>query len=138
MDITSGSLKATSLTVNDFDLDMTSGNTKIDNLVANTVNADLTSGRLEITAMSVDKFDADITSGTVVTGFISLNKATYDMTSGRIDMTLPESGGVVKVSKTSGRVNTNRECSVSNNTYAFGTGSADIKVSMTSGTLNIA
>ena len=58
-------------------------------------------------------------------------------TSGSIDMTLPTSGGVVKVNKTSGNIKTFRECAVNDNSYTFGEGSADIKVSMTSGKLVI-
>ena len=59
------------------------------------------------------------------------------MTSGKIFLTLPIDGGTVKVNKTSGSVKTNRECTMNNNTYKFGTGSADVKVSMTSGSLSI-
>ena len=52
-------------------------------------------------------------------------------------MTLPSDGGTVKVSKTSGDVVTERECSVNNSTYKFGSGPAQISVSMTSGKLII-
>ena len=55
----------------------------------------------------------------------------------KINLTLPEDGGTVKVSKTSGSVTAERECSFNNNTYKFGTGAAEISVSMTSGKLLI-
>ena len=137
IDLTSGSLKASSVTANEFELDMTSGNAKIDNVTANKVDTDLTSGEIEMKKVTAQELDADLTSGTFTVGFNSINTASFGLTSGKINMTLPEDGGTVKVSKTSGTINTNRECSVNNNTYKFGTGSADIKVSMTSGKLTI-
>lgn len=137
IDLTSGSLKASSVTANEFELDMTSGNAKIDNVTANKIDTDLTSGEIEMKKVTAQELDADLTSGTFTVGFNSINTASFGLTSGIINMTLPEDGGTVKVSKTSGTVNTNRECSVNNNTYKFGTGSADIKVSMTSGKLTI-
>lgn len=137
IDLTSGSLKASSVTANEFELDMTSGNAKIDNVTANKIDTDLTSGEIEMKKVTAQELDADLTSGTFTVGFNSINTASFGLTSGIINMTLPEDGGTVKVNKTSGTVNTNRECSVNNNTYKFGTGSADIKVSMTSGKLTI-
>ena len=137
IDLTSGSLNAKSMTAKDVEIDMTSGNATIDSIVAESVDTDLTSGEIEIKQMTAKEFDADLTSGTFTVGFTSIEKADFDLTSGKINMTLPVDGGTVKVSKTSGTVNTNRECSVNNNTYKFGTGSADIKVSMTSGKLTI-
>ena len=102
------------------------------------VDIDLTSGSVTIDNVAVKKFDVDMTSGYINVNYDSLEKATFDLTSGKINMTLPTDGGKVSISKTSGSVVTKRECTVSNNTYIFGTGSADIKVSMTSGTLTIA
>lgn len=137
IDLTSGSLKATKMTAKEVDIEMTSGNAKIDNIIADKVDADLTSGDIEIKNVAAKEFDADLTSGTITVGFTSINKGSFDLTSGNINMTLPEAGGTVKVSKTSGSVSTERECSVNNNIYKFGTGEADIKVSMTSGKLVI-
>ena len=137
VDLTSGSLKAQSITANNVMIDMTSGNATIDNVIANKVDVDLTSGDISIKNITANEFDADLTSGTITTGFTLINKASFDLTSGKINLTLPLDGGTVKVSKTSGSVNTERECSISNNTYKFGTGLAEIKVSMTSGKLTI-
>lgn len=137
IDLTSGSLNAESVTSTKFNLDMTSGSAKIANLVADDVDADATSGSIEITKLTTKNFDTDMTSGTFTVGFVSVEKASFDITSGIINMTLPDNGGIVKVTKTSGTVNVNRECTISNNTYTFGTGTADIKVTMTSGKLKI-
>ncbi len=137
IDLTSGSLKAQTITAKDVNLDLTSGKAQIENIIADNVDADLTSGSIEINHMIGKDFAADLTSGSITVGFTSINKADFDLTSGNINMTLPEDGGTVKVSKTSGIVNTERECSISNNTYKFGTGLADIKISMTSGKLII-
>ena len=78
-----------------------------------------------------------MTSGDMNVVFVRECNASFDMTSGSINTTLPENGGTVVVSKTSGRVVTNRECTVSGNIYKFGDGNTYIRVSMTSGKLTI-
>ena len=137
IDLTSGSLNAESITAKDVDIDMTSGKANINNIVADSVDTDLTSGNIELNNITAKEFDADLTSGTITTGFTAIEKANYSLTSGKINLTLPSDGGTVKVSKTSGGVKTERECSVDNGVYKFGTGLAEIKVSMTSGKLVI-
>lgn len=137
VDLTSGSLKAQTITAKDVNIDMTSGNAVVDNIVADKVDIDLTSGDIETKKITAKKFDADLTSGTITVGFTSIEDADFDLTSGKINLTIPEDGASVKVSKTSGSVKTERECSIDNNLYKFGTGSANIKVSMTSGKLII-
>lgn len=137
IDLTSGSLKAESITAKKVHLEMTSGNARIDNITADSVDTDLTSGDIEIENITAKEFDSDLTSGTITVGFTSIDKADFDLTSGKINMTIPEEGATVKVSKTSGSITTERECSISNGTYKFGTGNAEIKVSMTSGKLLI-
>ena len=133
VDLTSGSLKAESITAKDVNIDMTSGKANINNIVADNVDVDLTSGDIEIKDVTAKEFDADLTSGTITVGFTAIDDASFDLTSGKINMTIPEDGASVKVSKTSGSVKTERECSIDNNLYKFGTGSANIRVSMTSG-----
>ena len=137
VDLTSGSLKAESITAKEVDIDMTSGKANVNKIAADSVDVDLTSGDIEIKDITAKDFDADLTSGTITTGFTSINKGSFDLTSGKINMTLPSDGGTVKVSKTSGDVVTERECSVNNSTYKFGSGPAQISVSMTSGKLII-
>ena len=133
VDLTSGSLKAESITAKDVNIDMTSGKANINNIVADNVDVDLTSGDIEIKDVTAKEFDADLTSGTIAVGFTAINDASFDLTSGKINMTIPEDGASVKDSKTSGSVKTERDCSIDNNLYKFGTGSANIRVSMTSG-----
>ena len=137
VDITSGSLKAESITAKEVNIDMTSGKANIDKIVADSVDTDLTSGNIEIKNVTAKEYDADLTSGTITVGFTAIDKADFDLTSGKINLTLPSDGATVKVSKTSGSVATERECSINNNTYKFGTGAAAISVSMTSGKLLI-
>ena len=137
VNLTSGSLKAESITAKEVDIDMTSGKANINKIAADSVDVDLTSGDIEIKDITAKDFDADLTSGTITVGFTSINKGSFDLTSGKINMTLPSDGGTVKVSKTSGNVSTERECSVNNSTYKFGSGAAQIDVSMTSGKLII-
>ena len=137
VDLTSGSLKAESITAKDVKIDMTSGKASIDSITADNVDVDLTSGEVEIKKITAKEFGADLTSGTMTVGFTSIDKADFNLTSGKINLTIPEDGAIVKVSKTSGTVKSERECSVDNGTYKFGTSSANIKVSMTSGKLLI-
>ncbi len=137
IDLTSGSLKAQSITAKAVDIDMTSGKSNIEEIVSDSVSADLTSGEMKIGKVATKSFDAHLTSGSITVGLTSYEKANFKLTSGKIDMTLPEDGGIVKISKTSGSVKTERECSVDSNTYKFGTSEAEIKVSMTSGKLII-
>ena len=137
IDLTSGSLKAESINAKAVDIDMTSGKTTIDEVTSESFSADLTSGEMKIGKITTKSFDSHLTSGSIAVGFTSLEKGNFKLTSGKIDMTLPEDGGIVKVSKTSGSVKTERECSVDNGTYKFGTSDVEIKVSMTSGNLLI-
>ena len=133
IDMTSGSAKIDKIIASTCDIDMTSGNFKIDNLMANEFSSECTSGDIKINKADVKDFDAEMTSGNYSVSFINVEKATFDMTSGDINMTLPEDGGQVNIYKTSGSIITNRECSVNNNIYTFGNGSASIEVKMTSG-----
>lgn len=137
VDITSGRLAAENIRAKEFDLNLTSGSASIGNIVAENIDVDMTSGECAFSKINSKNFDADLTSGTARVNFDEIEKATFDLTSGDIDMSLPVNGGTVKVSKTSGKVITNRECTISEDTYKFGDGTADIKVSMTSGTLTI-
>ena len=118
-------------------VNLTSGSLKAESITAKEVDIDMTSGKANINKIAADSVDADLTSGTITVGFTSINKGSFDLTSGKINMTLPSDGGTVKVSKTSGNVSTERECSVNNSTYKFGSGAAQIDVSMTSGKLII-
>ena len=137
VDLTSGYLGAENIHATKFDLDITSGTANIKNLVVDEVSVDATSGTIIMSKIYAKKMDADLTSGSITTIYESLETATYEMTSGKVFLTLPIDGGTVKVDKTSGTVKTNRECTINNNTYKFGTGLADVKVKMTSGTLSI-
>lgn len=135
--LTSGSLKAESIHAKEFDLNLTSGFVDISSLVSEKADTDLTSGSVIFGKVVADEFDVDMTSGKAVVNYEAINKSSFSLTSGEIVMTLPSDGGTVKVSKTSGSVKTNREGTFSKDTYQFGEGSAQIKVSMTSGTLTI-
>ena len=137
IELTSGSFKAENLHANDCDIDLTSGSANIKYLVADDVDIELTSGSVNIDKLNTKSLKADLTSGKVGIGFEAVEKASFELTSGTINMGLPVDGGAVKVSKTSGKVVANRECTISENTYKFGSGTADIRVKMTSGTLTI-
>ena len=135
--LTSGSLKAESIHTKEFDLDLTSGSANISNLFCENADTDLTSGSVIFDKINAKQFNVDMTSGVAVVNYEIIEKSSFSLTSGDINMKLPSDGGTVKVSKTSGTVKANREGTFSDNTYKFGEGSADIKVSMTSGTLTI-
>lgn len=137
INLTSGSLKAENINVKKFDLDLTSGSTNVSNLVAEDADIDLTSGDITFGKINAKSFDVDMTSGKANVNYEAIEKSSFDLTSGNIDLTLPSEGGNVKVSKTSGSVKTNREGTFSNDIYQFGSGTAEISVSMTSGTLTI-
>ena len=137
IELTSGSCKAASISSTNCDIDITSGSVKIDSLISEKVSTDATSGKIEIYKIETKEFTSDMTSGTLIADFISVEKASFNLTSGHVEMTLPEEGGIVKVSKTSGSIVAKRECSIDNNTYTFGSGNADINVSMTSGKIII-
>ncbi|MBQ2070632.1 MAG: DUF4097 family beta strand repeat protein [Bacilli bacterium] len=138
VDLTSGSLKATTVHAKEFNLDLTSGSANITDLVTEKATNNLTSGNVSFAKVNAEKFDMNMTSGSANIGYESIEKSSLHLTSGKVDMTLPEEGGTVKISKTSGSVKTNREGTFSNDTYKFGNGKAEIDVSMTSGTVTIA
>ena len=137
IDLTSGNLSANGLTAKKVGIDMTSGSAVVEAVIADDVDVDVTSGSIELKSATAKNMFTDMTSGTVKVNYVSIEKSSFDLTSGKIKMTLPLDGGTVKVSKTSGSVYTNRECQIAGDTYKFGSGSANIKVSMTSGTLTI-
>lgn len=135
--LTSGSLKSECIHAKEFDLDLTSGSADISSLTSEEADTDLTSGSVAFGKVVANKFDVDMTSGVAVVNYETIEKSSFSLTSGNISMKLPTDGGTVKVSKTSGSVKANREGTFSDDTYRFGEGSANIKVSMTSGTLTI-
>lgn len=137
IELTSGSCTAANLTPSDCNINITSGNIEINNIVSNTIHLDGTSGNMELNKIETKEFYSDITSGDLNTAFASVEKAKMSLTSGDIDLTIPTSGGKVKVSKTSGLVTTNRQCTINNGEYTFGSGESIIEVSMTSGRLTI-
>ena len=137
IELTSGKCTASKLSAEKCIIDITSGTALVDTIEADNIVIDQTSGRIEINHISAQELVSDMTSGTLKVGFSEIEKATFDMTSGSLNMTLPEDGGKVKVSKTSGSITTNRECTVKSGLYTFGNGDADIKVSMTSGSVVI-
>ena len=133
VDITSGSVDVGTITSHNVKLDATSGSMKVDTLVSEKVKTSFTSGSCTINHVTAEEYNGTSTSGTYNIGFTGVNYATFDMTSGNLNMTIPEAGARVKVTKTSGNVVTQRECTIDNNVYTFGDGIADIKVTMTSG-----
>ncbi len=133
IDITSGSINVGTITSNNVKLDATSGNMTVDTIVSGKVKTELTSGSITINHMTAQEFNGKATSGTYNIGFDAIEYANFDLTSGNINMTIPEAGARVKVAKTSGSVTTQRECKIENNVYTFGDGIADIKINMTSG-----
>lgn len=137
VELTSGSLEAKTLTSKEVKIDMTSGSANVNAIVSETTNVEYTSGSVNLESVATKTFDADGTSGDIKVAFVSLETGKFESTSGDIDLTLPVTGGTVKVSQTSGHVTTNRECSINNDTYTFGSGSASINVKMTSGNLVI-
>ena len=137
INLTSGHVNSDVISSRRLELDMTSGTAKIKSLTSDEVDVDLTSGSVEVTTMNSKSLRSDMTSGSWSVGFAYIETAKFDLTSGDVNMTLPNDGGKVKVSKTSGRVVTNRQCSISGDTYTFDSGLADIQVSMTSGSVTI-
>ena len=137
VDLTSGKVVAGEIISERVKFDLTSGSVNIDSVYANDFDIDLTSGSANIKSIFTEDFDADLTSGSLDTGFGYVKTASYDLTSGDIKLTLPNDGGKVRVEKTSGKVNTERECTIVNGVYKFGDGEAMFDVTMTSGTLTI-
>lgn len=137
VNLTSGEFKANSIHADTFKLNLTSGRVNIDDIQSSNIDINMTSGNVAITNANTNTFASDLTSGTLRVGFETLEAGTIRLTSGTVEMALPESGGSVKVAKTSGSVTVNRECVIDDNTYKIGDGSANINVSMTSGDLTI-
>ena len=132
-DLTSGFIDIGTITSHNVKLDATSGSMKVDTIVSEKVKTSMTSGSCTINHMTSQEYVGGATSGTYNIGFTAIEYATFDITSGNINMTIPEAGARVKVTKTSGTVATERECTIENNIYRFGDAIADIKVTMTSG-----
>ena len=137
VNITSGEIRSDSLTAKTIKINLTTGHAIVNKITCEEFKANMTSGGVEVNEINTKNYSANLTSGHIIANFKSVENGSIEATSGSIDMTLPEDGGKVKVIKTSGRITTNRECSISDNVYTFGDGKANIDVKMTSGTITI-
>lgn len=137
LDSISGNIDIQNIKAKQVDIESTSGNIEIDNIVATSFEIDNISGTTKLSDIHAKTFEAEFVSGNSDVKFSSIDNAAFDSVSGNIDLTLPSDGGSVKINKTSGKVTTLRECTFSNNTYIFGTGSALIDVEITSGNVTI-
>ncbi len=140
--LTSGSLKAESVTCDVIDLDMTSGEVVISKLSCDSAEIDLTSGSVKIDELVCNNLDCDMTSGKCVISVKTLKEGSFDMTSGRVTLTIPSTfATLVKFAKTTGRLKTDKTFTRVGNEYTFGElGSeveSNIKVNITSGTFEI-
>lgn len=94
-----------------------------------------TSGNLDLAHVIVDQLDVDMTSGTLTMGMDTVESANMSMTSGNIYLTLPSEGAKVTITKVAGTINATRAHTQTGNLYTFGSGEADIKISITSGSI---
>lgn len=142
VNLTSGSLKAESITCDSLDLDMTSGEVVINKLSCDSAEIDLSSGKVNIEELVCNNLDCDMTSGKCVISVKTLKEGSFDMTSGRVTLTIPSTFATkVKFAKTTGRLKTDKTFTRVANEYIFGDiGSeveSNIKVNITSGTFEI-
>lgn len=156
--LTSGTLVAPKIVANEsVNITMTSGNSSFEGIEAPNVSVTFTSGSftckelktpkallnatsgdMNISSIDADEFNADITSGSMTFSFSRFINSKLKMTSGNMNVTLPSDGGKVTVSKTSGSVSTNRECTISGDLYTFGTSESKMNINITSGRVTLA
>lgn len=156
LDITSGSATINKLDVEKIDISVTSGSVDLEQATAKDVKCKITSGNLNLGIIKTELFTSKLTSGKTTIDSLSTKEGTFNSTSGNlkvnvesadklsfgvtsgdIDLTIPEAGAAVTVNKTSGKFNSTREHTVSNNVYTFGDGSCTISIKVTSGNITI-
>ena len=135
--ITSGLFRANTIHANEMNVSLTSGRTEIDNVEVATINVSSTSGSVTLGNVKTQKLNSSFTSGSFTVNFEELKEASLHGTSGYIALRLPETGGSVHVSQTSGKTHTHRDGKLIDGTYVFGDGSAKVDISLTSGTVEL-
>lgn len=120
------------------DLDITTGALNASTLHASeSIHVDLTTGNFTAGSIATPEFDLDLTTGAVETKFASLSHGIIDVTTGSVALTLPPSGGKVKVEQVTGRVDARRDHVEKDGYYVFGEGSATLDVSIVTGSITI-
>ena len=135
----------------------TSGSISIEGNGADKVSTGITSGSIDVVMKNVADFKADTTSGTinadieeaqtvkvestsgdVNVSFAGIKTLDIDSTSGDITALLPEEPGfTARVEKTSGDFEYDLPLTKEGNAYICGDGSAEVKISVTSGDIKI-
>lgn len=137
-EITSGKVKVNRINATYFTSEVTSGEVEINELNASEATAHLTSGKFSIEKANVLTFNAKMTSGTTNVKFDALGKGNIEATSGSISVKLPDEGGKVRASKTSGSINVHREnYHIIDGVYTFGTGLSELDIKITSGKIDL-
>ncbi len=157
LDCVSASADVSGFDSDNFDLDSVSGGVMISGVNCSNVNIDSVSGRLELTDFSADSLEMDTTSGKVsvsgvfssvdidtVSGSIAatLSKCPdsfdADTISGSVTLTVPaNSGFTADLSTVSGSKKCEIPAAINGNTYVCGSGSSDINICTTSGSISI-
>ena len=135
--LTSGDLRANTLTNKDVNIAMTSGSVIIDEIESEKINAAITSGSFLVGMVETDTFNFAMTSGNAEVNFMEVDEAKLKGTSGIFDIKIPEEGATVTIKKTTGSIKINREYTKDGNKYVFGNGSAKIAIEVTSGKVTI-
>ena len=135
--ITSGLFKASTIHASDMKVSLTSGRVEVDSVEASTINASSTSGSVTLGSVKAEKLNSSFTSGSFTVNLTELKEGKISGTSGYIALRLPEAGGSVYVSQTSGKTHTHRDGKIIDGTYVFGDGSAKVDISLTSGTVEL-
>lgn len=133
----SGSTDLGTVAADNLDFSSSSGAVHVDSVKSQALECDTTSGSVRIGAVEADTIEVDTTSGSVDLGLSAASQVEVHTTSGRTTLALPEGGGEVSFSATSGTLHTDAACERKGDLYVFGGGESQISVESTSGNLHI-
>ena len=135
---TSGELDTGKINADTVNLSLTSGAATIRGINAKNVSSKSTSGKMIIGESNVATLASSFTSGEFRAKFISAESVDVKGTSGSIEITLPEEGGVVHATKTSGSIKIERtDYHTYDGDYLIGTGDGKYNLNITSGSITV-
>lgn len=133
----SGGIRLGAVEAGDVNLSSSSGTIQSDSIMTQALACDASSGAVRIGEVEAETIDVDTSSGSVILGILSAPDVDIHTSSGKTKLRLPEGGGSVSYTSSSGKLHTDVAFERKGDLYVFGNGESRITVDSTSGNLEI-
>ena len=118
-------------------LSSSSGAIQADSIMTQALACDASSGTVRIGEAEADTINVDTSSGSVELGILRAPDVDIHTSSGKTKLRLPEGGGAVSYTSSSGKLHTDVAFERKGDLYVFGNGDSKITVGSSSGSLEI-